>query len=158
MYRSAVLEVAHCIALLEVSSRASAEDVVRALAQRLASTGHVKSSYEAAALLREKRSPTGLPFPGCAVAMPHAEPEHVVRAAIALASLASPVKFRQMGAPATLLDVRLVVMPAFTAKEQAAAELGRLVTLLQDATLRDELVSATSAEAMQAALVRRWGA
>ena len=88
--------------------------------------------------------------------MPHAEPEHVVTPAIALASLATPVKFRQMGAPAIELDVRLVVMPAFTAKEQAAASLAHLVTLLQDATLREALASAMSAEAMHAALARRW--
>ena len=158
-----VIDVRLCIASLDVAGargergEPDASDsvrVMRALAQRLAAAGHVKPTFELAALARERRSPTGLPFPGCAVAMPHAEPEHVVTSAIALASLATPVMFRQMGAPATELDVRLVVMPAFTAKEQAAASLGRLVTLLQDAALRDELASATSAEAMHAALER----
>ena len=47
----------------------------------------------------------------------------------------------QMGSPATQLDVGLVVMPALTAKEQAAAGLARLIELLQDDALRAALVS-----------------
>src|SRR5437588_7640495 len=97
------------LARLEVTS---AEGAVRALAKALEAKGHVKASFEAAALQRERRSPTGLPFAGSAVALPHAEPEHVLSPAIAIASLARPVKFRQMGSPATQLDVALVVMPA----------------------------------------------
>src|SRR5438105_775240 len=99
----------------------TAEAAIRALAQALAAQGHVRSTFEAAAVTRERRSPTGLPFPGAAVALPHAEPEHVVSPALAVATLAKPVKFRQMGDPKTQLDVSLVVMPALTAKEQAAA-------------------------------------
>jgi PTS system galactitol-specific IIA component len=104
--------------------------------------------------------PTGLPFEGGAVALPHAEPEHVVSPRIAVASLARPVKFRQMGEPATQLDVTLVVMPALTAKEQAAASLTRLIELLQDGTLRRDLIAATTPEAMStlmsAAMRQRW--
>ena len=85
---------------------------------------------------------TGLPFEGGAVALPHAEPEHVASHALAMATLVRPVKFRQMGSPATRLDVALVVMPALTAKEQASAGLAQLIELLQDAGLRGALVSA----------------
>jgi PTS system galactitol-specific IIA component len=135
---------------------ASAEAAVRALAQALFAAGHVKASFEAAALQRERRSPTGLPFAGSAVALPHAEPEHVVSPAIAIASLARPVKFRQMGSPATQLDVALVVMPALRAKEQAAAGLSRLIELLQDEALRAELSLAASPDSMRDLLARRW--
>jgi galactitol PTS system EIIA component len=105
---------------------------------------------------RERRSPTGLPFEGGAVALPHAEPHHVASHALAMATLAAPVKFRQMGDPATQLDVSLVVMPALTAKEQASAGLTRLIELLQDATLRTSLASAADPEAMRALLASRW--
>jgi PTS system galactitol-specific IIA component len=136
-------------------SAASADAAIRALARELHRAGHVKDSFEAAAVARERRSPTGLPFEGGAVALPHAEPEHVSSHAVAMATLAAPVKFRQMGDPATLLDVRLVVMPALTAKEQAAAGLSRLIEMLQDATLRAALASAPDADAMRALLEAR---
>jgi len=135
----------------------SSDDVVRALAQKLLAAGYVRPSFEVATLAREKRSPTGLPFPGQAVAMPHAEPEHVMKPAIAIASLAEPVSFRQMGAPGTTLDVSLVVMPALTAKEQAAGELARLVGLLQDETLRRALAEAATSRALYETLEQRLG-
>lgn len=133
-----------------------AEAVVRALAALLVARGHVAPSFEAAALKRERRSPTGLPFPGAAVALPHAEPEHVRVPAIAIATLESPVAFRQMGSPRIALDVRIVVMPAFTAAEQAAAQLSRILELLQDDALRASLLDAGSAEELCAALAPRW--
>jgi galactitol PTS system EIIA component len=138
-----------CIAGLVAES---SEDVVKALAQKLLAGGYVRASFEAAVIFREKRSPTGLPFPGQGVAMPHAEPEHVLRPAIAVASLAKPVSFRQMGAPGTKLQVALVIMPALTAKEQAAGELARLVSLLQDEALRSTLWHAPTSQAVFEAL------
>jgi galactitol PTS system EIIA component len=138
-----------CFARIEAKS---AEDAIRALARALAAAGHVKPTFEGAALSREKRSPTGLPFPGIAVALPHAEPEHVTSPAIAIASLSTPVTFRQMGSPATKLSVSLVVMPAFSAKEQAGAGLAALIEKLQDDSLRTILAEAEDAEMMARAL------
>ena len=143
-----------CVAGLEAES---GDGVVRALAQRLLAAGCVRPSFELAALDRERRSPTGLPFPGQAVAMPHAEPEHVVTPAMAVASLAKPVSFRQMGSPGVKLEVSLVIMPALTAKEQAAGELARLVALLQDETLRRALTQAPTSQALYETLARRLG-
>lgn len=125
---------------------------MRVLGQKLRAAGCVRPTFEMATLAREKRSPTGLPFPGQAVAMPHAEPEHVIVPAVAIASLARPVSFRQMGAPGVKLAVSLVVMPALTAKEQAAGELARLVELLQDEALRCALGDAQTCNAMYAML------
>jgi PTS system galactitol-specific IIA component len=136
---------------------ASSSDVVQALASRLLARGHVAASFERAAMVREKKSPTGLPFAPWAVALPHAEPEHSVTPAIALATLAKPVTFRQMGSPGVALSVSIVVMPALTAKEQAAASLSRLVTLLQSEATREALVQAASPEALLAVLSGGWG-
>lgn len=144
-----VIDAALCLVRLDAKTAA---DVVRALAQRLREKGHVAATFEDAALAREKRSPTGLPFPGVAVALPHAEPEHVVSPAIAVATLAAPVKFRQMGSPGIQLSVSLVVMPAFSAKEQAGAGLSDLIERLQDDALRTRLVDAATAEDLARAL------
>ncbi|MBL8607199.1 MAG: PTS sugar transporter subunit IIA [Myxococcales bacterium] len=124
--------------------------VIEALAAALGD--HVLPSFVGAALAREKRSPTGLPFPDVAVAIPHAEPEHVARPAIVVASLASPVKFRQMGSPRATVDAALVVMPALSSKEQAGAALASLIQSLQDARIRAALAAAATADEMRAAV------
>lgn len=126
------------------ASAGSAEEVIKLLAQRLLEKGHVKPGFEKAALAREKRSPTGLPFPNQAIALPHAEPEHVLSPAIAVATLVAPVTFRQMGSPETKLNVSIIVMPAFSAKEQAGAGLTTLIEKLQDESLRQKLLAAQS--------------
>lgn len=129
---------------------ASDKEVITLLASRLGA--HVAPSFAAAALAREKRSPTGLPFEGIAVAIPHAEPEHVVSPALVIASLAAPVSFRQMGSPGTRVPVGLVVMPALSAKEQAAAGLSQIIELMQSAGIREALMRATSEDEMREAL------
>jgi PTS system galactitol-specific IIA component len=155
VYIRPVLSADLCVAGLAASS---SDDALRALSARLLAKGCIRPSFEAAALARERRSPTGLPFPHIAVALPHAEPEHVLTPAIAVATLAAPVAFRQMGSPGVRLDVSLVVMPALTAKEQAAAELSRLIEMLQDEALRRALVAAHSAAAILEILTPHWRA
>jgi len=91
-------------------------------------------------------------LPGVAVALPHAEPEHVESPAIAVATLEKPVTFRQMGSPGTKLQVPLVVMPAFSAKEQAGAGLSGFIEKLQDEGLRQRLVEAADAASIAEAL------
>jgi PTS system galactitol-specific IIA component len=149
-----MIEAGLCFVGLDVTS---AEAAVRALASALFREGRVKAAFEAAAVSRERRSPTGLPLAGGAIALPHAEPELVEIPAIAVAQLARPVTFREMGNPAVELAVALVVMPALSAKDQAAGGLAKLLTLLQDRALRDELRLASDPVALCAALSRRWG-
>jgi PTS system galactitol-specific IIA component len=131
-------------------TEATDKDVVARLARELGDD--VAPTFAAAALAREKRSPTGLPFGDVGVAIPHAEPEHVKTPAIVIASLAAPVSFRQMGSPKTLVPVTLVVMPALSAKEQAAAGLTSIIELLQHADIRAALLRAQTADELRAAL------
>lgn len=149
-----MIEPELCVVGLDASS---AEAAIRALARVLHAAGRVLPSFEAAAVARELRSPTGLPFEPLAVALPHAEPEHVVSPAIAIASLAAPVPFREMGTPSTQLACGLVIMPAFGSKEQAGAELSRLIELLQDPDTTRALAAAKTRDELCAALRAKWG-
>lgn len=149
-----MITAALCLPHLAV---ASSDAAIASLAARLAENGHVKASFALAAQKREKRSPTALPFDPHPVALPHAEPEHVDTPAIAIATLEKPVRFRQMGSPGTTLEVSLIVMPALSAKEQAAASLTRVIELLQDASFREALVGASDAAAMAAIFEAKWG-
>jgi PTS system galactitol-specific IIA component len=132
----------------------TAEGAIRELSRRLHVRGLVRASFEGAAVLRERRSPTGLPFEGGAVALPHADPEHVVLPAIAALSAEEPIVFLQMGSPSVKLQVKLVVMPAFANKEQAGGALSALVVALRDEATRRAIADAPTPEAMSAALAR----
>lgn len=152
-YPHSMIDAGLCLSGLDVTSD---EEAVRALAQALFRAGKVMASFEPAAVAREKRYPTGLPFPDGAIAIPHAGPEHVASPSLAIGTLTRSVKFREMGNPASQLDVALVVMPALTAKEQAVAGLGRLLDLLQDESFRRELRAAGDAAGIFGTLARRW--
>lgn len=129
---------------------ADAEEVLRIIARTLVEKGLVQPSFEAALLEREGRSPTGLPLPGKKVAIPHADPEHVIADTISLCTLARPVTFCEMGNPESELPVEIVAVLALTKAELVQQELVRLVERFQDSSFVDRLHGAADADAMLA--------
>lgn len=108
------------------------EAALSALTDLLVAEGSVRESYLEAVLAREEIFPTGLPTP-IPVAIPHADPEHVLTPAIAVAILPEPVSFRVMGSldPAERVDVRTIFLLALNEKEAQVKVLQALVELCQ---------------------------
>lgn len=131
-----------------------ARQVLERLARELTAQGLVHPSFEAAVLQREQVSPTGLPMPRRKVAIPHSDPEHVITAAVALCSLATPVTFCEMGNPHNELPVELVAMLALPDKEQCQQQLVQLIGLFQDASLLDRLCQAPDGESIYSLLTQ----
>lgn len=73
------------------------QEVLKYLSVYLLNKGYVKDSFYNALIEREKKFPTGLPTGGIKVAIPHADPVHVIKNGIAIALLKKPVLFREMG-------------------------------------------------------------
>lgn len=121
---------------LEAENR---EEVLKALAKLLISSGYVKESFLEAILEREKVFPTGLPTEGVGVAIPHADIIHVVKPAIAIGVLKKPVKFLIMGNPEEEVDVKLVFMLAINEPTMQINLLKNLVFLFQDKKLLHQL-------------------
>lgn len=144
-----MVSVSLCLARCRATS---AEEAISLLSRALFEEGRVHASFEAAALAREKRSPTGLPFESFAVALPHAEPEHTIAPSVAIATLTTPVRFREMGSEGDHVDVSIVLMPAFTAKEQAEASLTTWIELLQDDAFRARLLTEEDSKGLAALL------
>jgi PTS system galactitol-specific IIA component len=116
---------------------AGMEDVVTRLAQALIDQGYARPSYTEAALERERSYPTGLPTPGLGTAIPHASSEHALRPGIAVATLAEPVKFGELGDPNSLIDVSVVFMLCVTEPDAQVYLLQSLVDIYkEEATLR----------------------
>lgn len=124
------------LAHLDVSD---AEDVLRSLAGRLLDAGAVTVDFPEALQARERTYPTGLPTP-IPTAIPHADPQHVVVPGLALATLARPVPFGEMGAKEGTVDARLVVMPLLTDAREHLAALQRLMGLLRNEAAVAELL------------------
>lgn len=109
------------------------EAVIRLLAARLEALGAVAPSYADAVVAREATMPTGLPLcEDFAVAVPHTDPAHVLKPAIALATLRHAVPFRSMEDPDETLPVRLVFALALKDKNEQIDMLRRIASMLQD--------------------------
>lgn len=110
----------------------SAEVAIRRLVTPLVDAGCVEEAYAVAVWEREQTFPTGLPTQPVAVALPHADPDHVLRPAMAVGLLAMPVAFHQMGSdPPLPLSVQVVFLLALKEREQQAPFLRALLTILQ---------------------------
>jgi PTS system galactitol-specific IIA component len=125
---------------------ASTGDALRLLVARLVDAGCVDARYADAVINREGAFPTGLPT-NPPVALPHADPDYVLRNALAVGVFDEPIAFREMGTPDRELRVRLVFLLALRAKEDAASLLRQLIlnfregdhlARLQDASTDDD--------------------
>ena len=79
------------------------------------------------------------------MAIPHTDPEHVLKPSIAIATLPEAVDFRNMEEPDENLPVRLVFMLAFTDKDKQIEALQMVAGMLQSPHMLDAIVSATVA-------------
>ena len=95
-------------AILLGAEARTAEQAIRLLAAKLEELGYVKPSYADAVAKREAAMPTGLPLGQAVnVAIPHTDPEHVVRPGVALGVLSAPVDFANMEEPDEAVPVEL---------------------------------------------------
>ncbi|RIV18843.1 PTS sugar transporter subunit IIA [Alicyclobacillaceae bacterium I2511] len=94
----------------------------------------VTDGFLEALLLREKQYPTGLPVYPYGVAIPHPEPDVVLRPSIALVTLVDPVPFKMMGSPDEEVLVSIVITLALPKKdhEQQATFLAQIIERVQD--------------------------
>ena len=130
---------------------ADAYDAIGKLTAVLVNTHHVTPEFADDVWEREKTFPTGLPTQPLAVAIPHADPDHVNQSAVCIGVLNSPVQFSQMGTDgSTVLDVIIIFLLAIKEKEKQVEMIQQLMTLIQSPELLDGLSRVKSAsEAMR---------
>lgn len=125
------------------------EEIFEKMGGRLRDLGYVKDTYPHALAEREAVFPTGLDLgDGRGVAIPHTDPEHVNRSAVAIATLKEPVRFVQMGSsPEEHLsaDARLIIMLAMQGSGHLEM-LQQAVLLIQVPGLYDKLIGASDAQ------------
>jgi PTS system galactitol-specific IIA component len=112
----------------------SSETVLREMGRYAFAEGYVSETYTDALLERESSYPTGLDIPTLefGIAIPHADPEHVVEPAVILGIPEDTVAFRSMDDPDRTVDVELVVLLVVADTEGYTTFLSNLTTLFQD--------------------------
>ncbi len=130
---------------------ADAQDVIRKLSVPFIETGHVAPEFADDVWQREQTFPTGLPTQPLAVAIPHADPDHVNKSGVCVGVLRSPIRFAQMGTDgSTSLDVRVVFLLAVKEKEKQVEMIRQLMLLIQSPSLVEGLSKARDSSAAMA--------
>lgn len=138
--------------LLNVEAKDSSE-IIRQLGRKLYESGYVKESFIDAAINRENRLPTGLPLSGgFNAAIPHTDIEHVKKPALALATLKTPIPFRNMAFPSETVEVSLVFLLALEQPKAQIEMLQEIAGVLQAPIVVSALMKATNHKEVTAAL------
>jgi mannitol operon transcriptional antiterminator len=129
----------------------SSREVIELLESALVKQGFAKEGAVRGALSREEKYPTGLNM-DIPIAIPHGGPEFTIRKGFAIATLKNPVKFREMGNLAKALDVRIVIVPALTGKEEDGNGFYELIQKLKDYKLAHALLQCCSSQGIERVL------
>ncbi len=137
--------------LLDVEVESS-DEVIALLGTELLKLGLVKDNFIDAALEREANMPTGLPLGGDVnAAIPHVDIEYVNQSALALATLSSPVIFRNMVDSDEEVPVQLVIMLALDAPKAQIEMLQQISFILQQPAVITSIMEAkTTADVLAA--------
>lgn len=127
------------------------EGLLRRLAARAMEKGYVKEGYADAVLERERLYPTALPTEVLKVAVPHAMDRGLVNSpVIVVATLKTPVPFKEMGEGVRDVMVDVVFMLAVCGSKDQLTILQKIVGMFSDR----EAMSAVKAARDSAELIR----
>lgn len=108
------------------------EEAIGQLGNLLFKNGYVKDTYVPAVTAREKEFATGLPTSVVGVAIPHTDAHHVIKQAVAIGILPTPVSFCEMGdVDDTQVDVRILFMLAVPDKNKTMTMLQQIIAIIQ---------------------------
>lgn len=137
---------------------ADRDDALGALGRAVIAQGLARPDYVEGLLEREGTFPTGLPLSG-GVAIPHTSAEYVTGDTLAVATLAEPVRFGEMGgAEESEIEVSTVFMLVIADGAQQVPVLSALIKKLQSGEIVEEVRQAPDAAAMAAVLTRHFPA
>lgn len=114
-------------------------DCFRQMYNRLLRTGFVRDTFLEAIQKREEEFPTGLDAETCHVAIPHTDPQHVVKPFIAVARIKKPVEWICMATDDVVIYPKFVFMLGFTQSANQINNLQVLVDNFQNRQIMDQL-------------------
>jgi PTS system galactitol-specific IIA component len=147
------LELLSGCALHRVAAR-DREHLLKIMAAAVVDNGHGKPSLVEALVERERCFPTGLPTP-VPSAIPHTDAIHVIHSGLAVATLAEPVMFAQMGGSGEELPAQIVVLLCITQPGEQVGALQLVLARLSDQSSAEEVIGHIDPSTFES-VVRRW--
>ena len=129
--------------ILKINGKKQDMEVLAYMAEYLQSKGLVKDSYSKAITDREAEFPTGLFTGNINIAIPHADTEHVEKAAICVGVLEEPIIFRAMDDPDKELEIRLIIMLALKEAHGHIEMLQKVVELIKDQEALNKVIESS---------------
>ena len=124
----------------------SAEEVITFLSGQLLTRGYVKEDFLPAVLKREKTFPTGIYLGTINVALPHTDAEHVLKPALAIVTLKSPVRFGKMDNPEEKISVHIVFLLAIVDPNAYVKFLSKLTSFFGNPGFTESIYSSQTLE------------
>lgn len=121
-------------------------EALKYLASELVDQNYVTDEFPKAVVAREQKYPTGLPYEGIRIAIPHADSKYVNHTAIAIGILKKPVQFSSMDDFNKKLDVGIIVMLAMKEPHGQIEMLQKIVELIQNQELVKTISESESKE------------
>jgi galactitol PTS system EIIA component len=122
------------------------EDVIQALVNLLVQYDIVENEYYNDVIEREKEFPTGLPTNKVKVAIPHANPKHILQSGMAIAVLKKPVMFHNLEKPEELLPVSLVFLLANKENSEQIKGLEMLMNCFSEDEVLEKIANSKKAD------------
>lgn len=110
----------------------SREEILNNLSKLLYKYGYVKDTFRQALLKREDNFPTGIRTNVVGVAIPHTDAKHVIKPALAVATLNNPVLFKSMDDPLKEILVKTVIVMAIKEPDLQLRALQKVMKILQN--------------------------
>ena len=140
-----LLDLIHAHLIATGLRAGSDEEAIRQVNDLLVRAAYAEERFAEDVCAREKSYTTGLPTRPVAVAMPHADPDGVLRSAIAIGVLESPVSFGQMSTNGSVkVAAQVVFLLAIKEREKQIQMIRELIQLLQSAEFLEGVVNAGS--------------
>ncbi|MBU3186273.1 PTS sugar transporter subunit IIA [Clostridium estertheticum] len=118
------------------------DDIFYALSKMLLKANYVKDSFYDGLVARESKFPTGLTLGKYNVAIPHTDAIHVLKPAIAIATLKNPVTFTNMDGDGEV-NVNVVFCMILKEPHSQISMLQQLMFLIQNEDVLKSLSEAT---------------
>lgn len=130
----------------------TSEEAIRYMADILYREGYVRENYAECVIKREKQYPTGLVGDACGIAIPHTNPEYVIKPAVCILIPEKPIPFTQMGTTDEPVMAEIVMPLVIKDNKMQIDILKKVMTLLKDGEKLSRILQCTDKKEILAML------
>ena len=124
--------------LLDVDA-VTADAAILHMADTLYRLGYVKKGYAERVIAREKEFPTGLIGQRCGIAIPHTDPDYVIKPAVCILIPKKPVRFMMMGTKDEPVMAEVILPLVVKDSRMQINMLKKIMELLKDTQKLDKI-------------------